>query len=981
MSLVGFAELLTPAVIAVPRDARPIGLLVFESMDAGPEQRDLEDLVFECLERIESEGPGALEAMCREHPVAETRLRERIGLLRRMGLQGTPDGATSVPERLGDFRLIQRLGAGGMGVVYLAEQVSLGRPVALKLIRPEQLYFANSRERFQREIDAIARLQHPSIVPIHASGQEGGIPYYAMEHVRGVSLAQVLAAFAGRDPAHVRGRDLRDLVLAAAPRGADPTGDLFAGSWGEVSARIARALALAVQHAHERGVLHRDIKPSNVMIAADGRVVLLDFGLASLGSTGELTRTGSQIGSLPYMSPEQLRGQADRFGARTDVYGIGVTLYELLALRPAFVDTGDTESLRASILEPRPRALKDLHPGIGGDLVLVCRTAMQPDPSVRYPSAAALAADLTCVIEMRPIAARAPSVVARLASWARRQPARATAAALGIALVVGGPLLYALQQQASNARVAAVNVELTAALSESERQRILADANLRKALESVDVMLTRVGQETLRDVPQMVSIRRALLEDALRYYTGFLEQRAGDPELRRQVELARSRVSSLHMTLGDLADAERELTALAAGMRAEAERADASDDTLRTFADVVGRLGEVQSRRGSFEESRARIEEAIATFDRIPADRRDAQMELQRGGSHDKLAELLQRSGRTAEAERSAREAVAITRAGLEKFPAANSFQLAIGRQLDRLGTLLVRQRRIPEGVTHLEESVSFLERYHALVPSDTHGREKLMTARINLANGRIAGGDAEGARALSQLAVEAGEELVRDFPDVPSYQTDLAIAHMQLFVHAYRAGDLELAEDHIERTIDLQEAAARSKPMDGSFLGEMAGSCNNLAALQERRGDHAASIATAERGIAHAQAALAAAPLNPQWRELQRSLQNNRGMALIAAGRWRDASLAVGEIDAGEEHEWYSRRAQLLERASRVAALDPNFASEAHGLRERAVADLERAVELGRNEWSELGDPDEWATLREDPRFVALVARSSQPR
>ena len=131
----------------------------------------------------------------------------------------------------------------------------------------------------------------------------------------------MLAAFAGRDPAQLTGRDLREVVLAASPRGADPAGALFSGSWSEVGARIALALALALQHAHERGVLHRDVKPSNVMIAADGRVVLLDFGLASLGAGGDLTRTGSQIGSLPYMSPEQLRGTSERIGARTESTG------------------------------------------------------------------------------------------------------------------------------------------------------------------------------------------------------------------------------------------------------------------------------------------------------------------------------------------------------------------------------------------------------------------------------------------------------------------------------------------------------------------------------------------------------------------------------------------------------------------------------------------------------------------------------------
>src|SRR5262249_48345239 len=162
----------------------------------------------------------------------------------------------------------------------------------------------------------------------------------------------------------------------------------------------------------------------------------------------------------------------------TDVYAIGVTLYELLALVPAFTDP-DTERLRTRIITSRPKPLRELHRGVGADLVLVCNTAMQPELAARYAGAAELARDLESVLALRPIAARAPSAYARASSWARRNPARAAAAALAIVLVVGGPLTFALQQHAANERVAAINADLTTALDESERQRTL--ANLARA--------------------------------------------------------------------------------------------------------------------------------------------------------------------------------------------------------------------------------------------------------------------------------------------------------------------------------------------------------------------------------------------------------------------------------------------------------------------------------------------------------------------
>ncbi len=964
-----------------------------ESVQRGPERPEaLEELVFECLERMEAEGQDILGVFCDEHPADAARVRERVELLRRMGLLGAPDGAPKVPERLGDFRLIERLGSGGMGVVHLAEQVSLKRIVALKLIRPEQLYFANARERFQREIEAIARLQHPSIVPIHATGEEHGIPYYAMELVRGASLAQVLAAFAGRDPAALTGRDLREVVLIAVPRGTDVSGEIFAGSWNDAATRLARDLALAVQHAHERGVHHRDVKPSNVMIAADGRVVLLDFGLASLGATGGLTRTGSQIGSLPYMSPEQLRGQADRIGPRTDVYGIGVTLYEMLALAPAFEDPGDTEVLRARILDARARPLRAIHRGISTDLALVCATAMQAEPADRYGSAGALAADLDRVLELRPIAARAPSATARLVSWARRSPARATAAVLATAIVTLGPLVFGLQQSAANARIEAANEDLERALTESEaqrsradREREAADKNLAKAIQAVDVMLTRVGQEKLRDVPQLVSVRRDLLEDALQFYAGFLAERGGDEGLRREVERARARVSLLHMTLGDLETAERELTVLATSMRADAERLDADDETLRAFADVSSSLGEVLARRDAYAVARERILESLMILDRIPAERRSALMELQLGSSHDKLADLGQRRGLAAEAEEHARAAIRVSRAGLQRFPDEARFALALGRQLDRLGTIRLRSRDAAQAVELLTEAVSVLEGYHAHDSLDAHGRAKLAAASINLANALEAGGRAADARTSSEKAQRLCDELVRDFPDVPSHRTDLAIANLQLFTHAFRERDHDAARSFLERALSLQQSVAVLRPSDSTFLAEMAGTCNNFAALETALGRDEQALVHLARGIEYLDRALALVPGHRHWVEIARVMRNNRAMALVGVRQWREAAEVAASIDV-EDRDWATRRAQIYERSARIAAEDTTLAddlraSEAGALRDRALAGLELAVSLGHADWTELTDPDEWTSLRGDARFEALVRESTAPR
>src|SRR5690606_32092732 len=213
------------------------------------------------------------------------------------------------PERLGDFRLLERLGGGGMGVVYRAEQVSLRREVALKLVRPDQLYFPGTRERFRREVAIVAGLSHPGIVPVYAFGEEDGLPFFAMEYVRGATLAETLDALRGGTFGPAGGEAIAAAIAARSASADDGAASaMFEGAWEQICTRIAREIAEALEHAHRRGVVHRDVKPSNVMVTSSGRVMLLDFGLSSTSGSERITRSGSVLGSLAYMAPEQLRG-------------------------------------------------------------------------------------------------------------------------------------------------------------------------------------------------------------------------------------------------------------------------------------------------------------------------------------------------------------------------------------------------------------------------------------------------------------------------------------------------------------------------------------------------------------------------------------------------------------------------------------------------------------------------------------------------
>jgi serine/threonine protein kinase/tetratricopeptide (TPR) repeat protein len=539
--------------------------------DSSSDREPLEELAESFLARYRAGERPSLTEFAAAHPDLADQIRELFPALVEMEQAGSAVGSEPEPDvpgarsrgallaTLGDFRIIREVGRGGMGVVYEAVQESLSRHVALKVFAPWTRADPKLMERFQREAKTAARLHHTNIVPVFGVGEHGGHRYYAMQFIQGQGLDAILqelrrlrsspqadgagpapleppewaplaatvahglltgqfghrATQAGSDgtPADspAAGFELAD--ASRAPASAEPSSDAShwasqpGASYARTIARVGLQVAEALAHAHSQGVLHRDIKPSNLLLDVEGNVWVTDFGLAKSDDADALTDAGDIVGTIRYMAPERFRGDS---GPGSDVYGLGVTLYELLTLRPAF-DEGDRACLIDHILHTDPPPPRTVDAKIPRDLETIVLKAMARDPADRYASAGALAEDMRRFLEDRTILARRSSVTERVWRWCKRNPLVAGLAAAVFLVMAAGTAASAWQ--ATRARTAEAAALKSAAAEKTQRAAAEEqEAETRAVLEFVEKKIFAAARPERQEggLGREVSLRKAL---------------------------------------------------------------------------------------------------------------------------------------------------------------------------------------------------------------------------------------------------------------------------------------------------------------------------------------------------------------------------------------------------------------------------------------------------------------------------------------
>lgn len=729
---------------------------------------------------------------------------------------------------LGDFRLIREIGRGGMGVVHEAEQISLSRRVALKILPFAAALDSRHLQRFKTEAQAAAQLHHTNIVPVYAVGCEHGTHYYAMQYIEGQTLASVIQAkieerrsrSESRKAAGAKcGTTVDDLAQATRSSILDPRSSnlQLPSSILDPRTSIFRTIAFlgiqaaeALEYAHQMGVVHRDIKPANLLVDIRGNLWITDFGLARLlnwatpsGEPGaNVTGTGDLLGTLRYMSPEQAAGRRGTVDHRSDIYALGVTLYECMTLQPAI--SGQTrEEVLAQVATEDPIAPRRIDKAIPIELETIVLKALAKRSEDRYATAQELADDLRRFLEDKPIRARRPSLFDRLRKWARRHESLMRLAGVFALLAVAG---------------------LVVSLVLVTCQRDEAEARRRQARRAADEMYTQFAESWLSRQPGMEALEKEFLLKALAFYEEFARENGGSPEIQFEIGKAFRRMGDIHDKLGQRGEAQDAFHQAAVRLERLSSGFPANKDYRQELALAHNSLANIERDEGrlnlaerSYQEAERILEILVDTSPQAP------EYWDSLAGVESNRGIVLTALGRLKEAERAYRRSLSL----MDESDHPNLPTVLHERAgcLNNLGNLLTYVCRFREADTLLRQALPIEKRLSAEYPTFPAYRQSLALIHTSLGALLSATDRYSGAVQEYQQSQDILQKLSSDFPAIPGYRKQKAANNAALGCVLTAMGRVKEAQEAHREALELREGQV-AKPSGVCVDGNLPSSC-----------------------------------------------------------------------------------------------------------------------------------------------------------
>jgi tetratricopeptide (TPR) repeat protein/predicted Ser/Thr protein kinase len=749
------------------------------------------------------------------------------------------------PVRIAGYEVLGRLGKGGMGVVYQAQQTALRRMVALKMILHAGHAGRDERRRFHAEAEAVAQLQHPNIVQVYEVGRHDGMPYFSLEFCAGGSLEKQL----------------------------DGT------PWEpKRAAALVEVLARAMQAAHQAGIIHRDLKPANVLLTADGTPKITDFGLVKRLDVPGHTQSRGMVGTPSYMPPEQTGADRGPVGPAADVYALGAILYELLSGRPPFKAATPMDTV-LQVLAEEPVPVRRLQPQVPHDIETICHKCLEKDPKKRYPSAAALAEDLQRFQAGEPVRARPVGPVGRVLKWARRKPAVAGLLPAVLLVLAGG--------------IVGTSTGMVRALRERDQK----DEALWQTRQALNTMTDEVVADLQGAQVQLTERNRQFLKKVLDYHAAFAAARADDPEGRHGRAGGFFRVGEIRLYLGELPEAETAFREAIALQKELADEFPARQDIRRELGQSYHQLGMLLGPADRGKEAEEAERESIAVSRQLVAESTLPQYRVDLAKSESSLGTYFLKELQFEEAEKHFREALAIAQQLVHEFPDVADYHHDLFHTYYDLGLLLSNSSRSEEAEKCCKEVMALAQELIPRFRSRPELRQDLGDIYMFLAVLLQSTPRRDEAEKAWRQARSIFKEISAEFPARPFFRHKLAGCDNNLGMLLVNTNRLEEAEEVWSETLALFKQLCAEIQTRPDFRMHMAMSYANLALVLDRTHRKKEAEEAWQKAVEIARELVQKYPKQIAYRKVLAMISGHLAMYLHKTGKSAEAETTWREV------------------------------------------------------------------------------------